>query len=482
MNYFKFIRNWILESTARTVTGVLTMLVIIAGLGTLAHAATSYDVANEQQMYLDTSINQTTTSITLSAPILNGSTWTFATTTGSILRIRSGAYREDIYDSSATVDSITKKITLNGVIRNICPNTFRTIVSCGNGRNWGKGAIVELTQDARLFNLKANIDRSNTFSAPISFSGSGSFKVPVFANTTARDQAIPSPSNGMIVYSTADAILYQYIGGSWTNFASGTVSAASELVSGKVQISTLAALQGLNSTGSTASLNVVPVKWVVKNGSGTITAGRIPQLNQNGVLSSSFFNASNSGVLVTKTGTGLSVIKTTLSGAFMRTNANGSWVVTTAALTKAFYITANQKLLSNGADQNFPASFPIGANTASSGSTFEFRAAGTGATAGSSVKYKIKIGSTTACASTEQNAAPSFWSVYGVLTVWGQGAGAKARIDCTLSAGSTVNNNSGSTLTFDTTTANALNVTYTTNASQAGTYSYLTTFFVKQSQ
>lgn len=38
-----------------------------------------------------------------------------------------------------------------------------------------------------------------------------SLKVPVYADATARNAGIPSPSNGMIIYNEALGVLQQYI-------------------------------------------------------------------------------------------------------------------------------------------------------------------------------------------------------------------------------------------------------------------------------
>ena len=73
-------------------------------------------------------------------------------------------------------------------------------------------------------------------------------KVPVYADATARDAAITSPSNGMIIYNTALGILQQYIGGAWADTASGTTSNASTTVSGKVEIATLSEQQSETDT------------------------------------------------------------------------------------------------------------------------------------------------------------------------------------------------------------------------------------------
>jgi len=88
-----------------------------------------------------------------------------------------------------------------------------------------------------------------------------SIKVPVYADATARDAGIPSPSNGMVIYNTALGILQQYIAGAWAAFASGTTTNADTTTAGKVELWTTAEFrQGTWVWGSWASLVVTPTQ------------------------------------------------------------------------------------------------------------------------------------------------------------------------------------------------------------------------------
>ena len=78
-----------------------------------------------------------------------------------------------------------------------------------------------------------------------------SFKLPVYADATARDAGIPSPSNGMLIYNTALGGNQQYIGGAWTDSASGTTANATTTVAGKVEIATTAEAEAGTDTGGT---------------------------------------------------------------------------------------------------------------------------------------------------------------------------------------------------------------------------------------
>lgn len=82
----------------------------------------------------------------------------------------------------------------------------------------------------------------------------------VYANTTARDTAIPSPSNWMQVYITSEWKFYDYTAWSWTARESGwTFANASATVAWKVEIATTAESKAWTDTGGTwALLSVLP--------------------------------------------------------------------------------------------------------------------------------------------------------------------------------------------------------------------------------
>ncbi len=468
--------NYCRNSTATTVTGLFFILLVI-GVGVrLSHAATltSYDVTNEVTMYLDQSITTTqTTGINLSSPQLNGSNFVFATTTGGVLRIRSGNFREDIRFTGATINSTTNKVSLLGITRNLCPQVTKSYVSCGTGRAWGKGAIVELIQDARLFNLKANIDRANTFTASgaIAFvqNGSGSLQQPVYSTTTARDHNLGAiPKTGLMACSIDTGLCYDGIAGAWVARTASTVANAAIGVAGKVELPTLVMIRALTATGSTGAQNVVPVFWLVKNGSGSVSAGRVPVLNQNGVLSASFITTTSSGVLVSKTGTGLTALTATSSGFTLMTNQNGSWKASNNLGYTLKRTAGIDKIATSTGDQNFANTVVFPANSLMTGSVVRIIATGSGYNAGSSVvDHGLKLGSTELCRSDKWSYAASFerrWTINAVMTVQSNGANGKVQTDCIInepgsdSAGKFAMTGSGSTATINTTTSNTVNV------------------------
>ena len=104
-----------------------------------------------------------------------------------------------------------------------------------------------------------------------------SIKIPVYADTTARDIGIPTPTNGMEVYITALWAFYDYQSGAWNSRANGATVNATTTVSGKVQRSTIGQMATFPENGSTgAPLILTPfdfstVYWSGSDGDVTIT-------------------------------------------------------------------------------------------------------------------------------------------------------------------------------------------------------------------
>ena len=239
------------------ITGVVSILFLSSlFIWNSASAITSYDVTNEVQMYLDVTITATTaTGIVLASPQRNGSNHTFATTTGGVLRLRSGSKVEDIHYILAEVKA-DNTVNLQGVTRNLCTGTPRAYVSCGNGQQFSRGTLVELSVDARILNLKANIDRANTYTAEQSYSGSGAFKMPTFTTEAERDRQTDE-GDGNLACVTGTSQCYDYIGGAWRAHSGSNVTNATQTVAGKVEISTLTEMSTHSSTGSTTANLVV---------------------------------------------------------------------------------------------------------------------------------------------------------------------------------------------------------------------------------
>ena len=344
--------KWIQESTLRTFVGLIVIGLIINGVSHLANAAqtTSWDVTNNPQMYLGNSITSTqTTGITIAALTRNGSTVTFPTTSGGILRVRQGALVEDIAYDTATVDQSTKIATLAGVVRGICWNVFNSITTCSDGKAFSKGAITELSIDARLLNFKVNRDRANicTASGCLSFSGSGSFVQPYFANVTIRDtQLSTNPKKGSVSCLDSTGQCSDYLAGAWRSRSGSNVVNASLTSAGKVQIATTGAILLNTDDGSTGAPNVLPAQYTTTSGglAGIRKVGYIPVTEDTGFLSGTLLGI---GVTSTKylrgdqtwqtiipgSGSNLRVISVAQNGTLARTHSTAFVDIGTGAVT-----------------------------------------------------------------------------------------------------------------------------------------------------
>ncbi len=455
---------------------ILSLLGIISiFLPMISDASGSFTLYDLPTMYLNIGISATqVNSIQIAAPYRNGVAVAIPAMSGAIFQFTQNAKQENIYAARVGVDPSTKIITLYGVVRDLCFNQSVSFTGCSTGQNFQKGAQILLTDDARIFNLKANVDTQNLFSSSgaIAFSGSGSFAFPTFATVTARNQELGSTVSGPVKGScvTVTGLCYLSTGGAWTAITAGAGNSnASELNAGIMQISTIANLRSLTSTGSTGALNVVPNKWVVKNGTGALSAGRIPSLNQAGVLSSSFVNMAGSGVVITKSGTGLTVATATSSGYTLMTNQNGSWKPS----NNLGYVLkrtsgAPDKITSYTTDTNFASTVPLGVNLLSTGSVLFIHISGSGSNSTTfSRKYGLKLGSTELCRSNfyvDQATTVRRWLLDATITTSAAGATGKIMTDCKFqfpynaAAGTISNDSSGSTVTINTTNSNTLNV------------------------
>lgn len=130
-------------------------------------------------------------------------------------------------------------------------------------KQWNEGTLAYVTA---LASDLLDVDKSSgtaTIASDIEFTGnvntSKSFRVPSFADETARDAAIPSPTPGMLVEIVGTG-LQVYEGGIWNTLGFSTPTPdASETVSGKVETATNAEVTALTDVGGTgANLHVLP--------------------------------------------------------------------------------------------------------------------------------------------------------------------------------------------------------------------------------
>lgn len=268
----------------------------------MAAITTSYDVKSGDESVLQVAITTTQTSGIIISPMnINGNMNTaWATTGGGVIQV------EQVIDGTRKVEWIAygggsldsdNAFTLSDVSRDV-PRDGSSLTGTGTGQRFSKGATVKLVTFHFLLNKKGNLDRSNTWTGANTFSGAVthnaavsstlSLKVPVYADATARDAAIPSPANGMEVYLTSEGQFYDYVSGAWAARSSGTNPNASTTVAGKVELATAAERAAGTGTGGTGALLVPTNDALVKTSSGAGDENKIPVLNASGKLAAGF--------------------------------------------------------------------------------------------------------------------------------------------------------------------------------------------------
>ena len=156
-------------------------------------------------------------------------------------------------------------------------NVSNITIEKGNGVNYSAqthaaNSIVRFSNNYAFWkdirtavNSKASTDTSNTFTGTQTVANlvaTGYIKDAVYADATARDAAIPTPSNGMVIYNTAVWLFQKYQAGAWVDDTSGASTPnASTTVAGKVEKSTRSEVTAGTSTGGTgAELFVWPAE------------------------------------------------------------------------------------------------------------------------------------------------------------------------------------------------------------------------------
>lgn len=181
-----------------------------------------------------------------------------------------------------------------------------------------------------------------TITGDVTFNGdvntTVSLKVPVYADATARDAWIPSPSNGMLVYNTALWVLQQYISSAWVDNASGTTVNASTTVSWKVEIATQAEVDAGTDTGWTgAFLSVLPSQilaiWTIADTQyeSTIVAGDLIGQTPDGIYEIKTDVSTSTALGGTNTYMGHCMVSTGVFCLMYLTGGNATWVIATVS-------------------------------------------------------------------------------------------------------------------------------------------------------
>ena len=132
-------------------------------------------------------------------------------------------------------------------------------------------------------------ETGGTFTGEVDFSGTTIAGLRVNNLTTAQRTAL-TPSNGQIVYDTDLGVMYQFIGGAWATFATGTTSNGSDSVAGKWEGSTVAEQGSQSATGGTGAGLVLQPKNLVKTSSGSGDENKLAILNSLGIFDASLMN------------------------------------------------------------------------------------------------------------------------------------------------------------------------------------------------
>lgn len=274
---------------------------------TEAYEQRSYDVYTLPVMYLDEGIDETVTvptstdSIRFAQPKINGSGITPKAMSGAIFEFRLGSDKEDVYSSRVIVDSNNEMTLTGSVIRDICQYTEeRSFTGCGNALKWPRGTEIRLSNNHRVFNLKADIDRRNAMR------GSGSFA----SNQTSQ------PFLFYKGHTQAQIDAYTYAG------ESGEATVTYNITDGVLQWSsdqgltwlTLATQTGSFANASTVSRGVVCLanSGSALTGSGQCVGGAINVLPATLTTSSGGYNVADDGYIPV------------LSGAFLDESLTGT--------------------------------------------------------------------------------------------------------------------------------------------------------------
>ncbi len=465
------LQRWGIDALTKTyfALGVGALIVTVASAASLT--TTPNHMAPQDISTLRSQLVVGATSMTLN-PIKrwqNGVKVSGCFKTGSgFLLVQDYLGRTEFMSFNGNACSATYVTTLSNLRRGL--SATGATFTAGTGLAFDAGASVKLTDYPIIYNYALYKDLVNTITGSGQLTSDETHQAFINYNciTTTQRDAFTKVTNGDFICNSSTGTFQMRLGGAWSDVGTATVANASDTVSGKLQTVTLAHLQQRTDTGATGAINALTPRWVLRNATGSVSFGRIPQLNQNGVLDSSFFQRTSSGILVTKTGTGLSILRATSSGQTLVSTATNSWTVMPfpgAILKRTVGI---DKIATSTGDQNFANTVVFPANSLLTGSVVLFNITGSGYNAGSSVvDHGLKLGSTELCRSDKWSYAAANekrWAIRATMTVQSNGATGKIQTDCVInepgndSNGKFASTSSGSTTTINTTTPNTVNV------------------------
>lgn len=335
-------------------------------------------------MYLNEGINETQQDdIVIAPPKLNGESIIPRAMSGAIFEFNYRGKKEDIYTSRLIVNA-DNSMTLSGsVIRDLCTYTeLRTFTTCNNSRSLPRGTEIRLTDNHRIFNLKADIDRANTFTGSGSLESSQTTQPFIFPNrvTTAQRDAFTYGTS-----STQHPVIFNYTLGAfqgWNGTAWGTFAAAAdtfvnaeENVAGKIELGTIQDHYSGSTLGVSGASTVVQTKNLTMSG-GLVFAGKAVILDSNGQIRSTAllpYSANSASGVIIHSASGALRTLTGASGAVATFDARGNVI--------ARQVEAPRTICSTTADSSTPSGDPafaaynqtcvISANSLSAGETIE---------------------------------------------------------------------------------------------------------------
>ncbi len=206
--------------------------------------------------------------------------------------------------SHSTTNGVT---TLTGCTRGIAFSG--TSLAAGTGKSHIANAEIGCVDVHYLWTiLSAICDGTNAPPAslrlafPFIYEATGILNDRIFADSTARNLAIPSPVNGMSCYQTIDGMAFDYIAGSWIARAAGGVFPnGSTSVAGKFQAATIADQIAHTATGGTGALLIPVVGNLITTSAGAADGGKIAITDPStGQFDPSLYNALSASVVTTK--------------------------------------------------------------------------------------------------------------------------------------------------------------------------------------
>lgn len=199
-----------------------------------------------------------------------------------------GRFEYVSYDSKS-VNATTFETTLSNCRRGLSPTSSG--FGAGTGMTWDANARIFVVDYPVLYQKTVTTDTDQTVAGVKTFSGSllntGVFRVPVFANTAARDVVYASPSNGDKAYVTGTGEQV-YSAGSWVTVNAASNSLASTTVAGTVEEATAAEIAAATAAGGTGARLFINPGSTAKTSAGPGDENKLPVLGSSGTLAVGF--------------------------------------------------------------------------------------------------------------------------------------------------------------------------------------------------